>query len=70
MLHELFDRLAAPGRLGARGWARALLRADGLGEKIDGLDRTRRWMPCSQDIMAAWRTNHLRRMQVIRLIEI
>lgn len=43
VLHELCDELAARGAalriVGARGRVRDLLRADGLGEKIGGLDR-------------------------------
>jgi SulP family sulfate permease len=42
-LHELFDQLAARGIalriVGAHGWVRDLLRADGLSEKVGGLDR-------------------------------
>jgi MFS superfamily sulfate permease-like transporter len=44
MLHELHDQLAARGMalriVGAHGWARDILRADGMAEKIGGLDRT------------------------------
>lgn len=44
MLHELHGRLAARGialrLIGARGRVRDLLRADGLGEKVGGLDKT------------------------------
>ncbi len=43
MLHELHRELSARGILlriiGAHGWARDLLRADGMGEKTEGLDR-------------------------------
>jgi SulP family sulfate permease len=43
MLHELVDELAARGIalriVGAHGWARDLLRADGLGKMVGGLDR-------------------------------
>jgi sulfate permease, SulP family len=43
MLHELHSQLAARGAelriVGAHGWVRDLLRADGLGEKVGGLDR-------------------------------
>jgi sulfate permease, SulP family len=43
MLHELHSELAARGIalriVGAHGWARDLLRADGLEEMIGGLDR-------------------------------
>ena len=43
MLHELHSELAARGIalriVGAHGWVRDLLRADGLGDKIGGLDR-------------------------------
>jgi SulP family sulfate permease len=43
MLHELHSELAARGIalriIGAHGWARDLLRADGIDEKIGGLDR-------------------------------
>jgi sulfate permease, SulP family len=43
MLHELHSELAARGIalriVGAHGWARDLLRADGIDEKIGGLDR-------------------------------
>lgn len=43
MLHELVGELAGRGIalriVGAHGWARDLLRADGLGEKVGGLDR-------------------------------
>ena len=43
MLHELHTELAARGIVlrivGAHGWVRDLLRADGLGEKVGGLDR-------------------------------
>jgi SulP family sulfate permease len=43
MLHELHGQLAARGAelriVGAHGWVRDLLRADGLGEKVGGLDR-------------------------------
>jgi high affinity sulfate transporter 1 len=43
MLHELHDHLAVRGMalriIGAHGWARDLLRADGAAEKIGGLDR-------------------------------
>jgi high affinity sulfate transporter 1 len=43
MLHELHSELAARGIalriVGAHGWVRDLLRADGLGEKVGGLDR-------------------------------
>ena len=44
MLHELHTNLAARGValriVGAHGWVRDLLRADGMGEKVGGLDRT------------------------------
>jgi SulP family sulfate permease len=43
MLHDLHSELTARGIVfrivGAHGWARDLLRADGLGEKVGGLDR-------------------------------
>ena len=43
MLHELHTELAARGIVlrivGAHGWVRDLLRADGLGEKVGGFDR-------------------------------
>jgi high affinity sulfate transporter 1 len=43
MLHELHGELTARGIalriIGAHGWARDLLRADGIGEKVGGLDR-------------------------------
>ena len=43
MLHELHGELAARGAVlrivGAHGWARDLLRADGIAEKVGGLDR-------------------------------
>jgi high affinity sulfate transporter 1 len=43
MLRELHDELARRGAVlrivGARGWARDLLRADGVGEKVGGLAR-------------------------------
>jgi sulfate permease, SulP family len=43
MLHELHRELAARGIalriVGAHGWARDLLRADGVSEKVGGLDR-------------------------------
>jgi len=43
MLHELHRELAARGValrvVGAHGWVRDLLRADGIGEKVGGLDR-------------------------------
>ena len=43
MLHELHSSLAARGIalriVGAHGWVRDLLRADGVGEKVGGLDR-------------------------------
>jgi MFS superfamily sulfate permease-like transporter len=43
MLHELHGQLAARGAqlriVGAHGWVRDLLRADGLGEKVGGLGR-------------------------------
>ena len=43
MLHELHDELAARGIalriVGARGRVRDLLRADGVGEKVGGLER-------------------------------
>jgi sulfate permease, SulP family len=42
-LHELHKQLAVRGvelrMVGARGWVRDLLRADGLGEKIGRFDR-------------------------------
>jgi high affinity sulfate transporter 1 len=43
MLHELHGELAARGAMlrivGAHGWARDLLRADGVSEKVGGVDR-------------------------------
>jgi sulfate permease, SulP family len=43
MLHQLHAEVSARGAalriIGAHGWARDLLRADGLGDKIGGLDR-------------------------------
>ena len=43
MLHELHAELAARGAtlriVGAHGWARDLLRADGVDKKVGGLDR-------------------------------
>ena len=43
MLHNLHGELAARGIslriIGAHGWVRDLLRADGVGEKVGGLDR-------------------------------
>jgi MFS superfamily sulfate permease-like transporter len=43
MLHQLHDELAQHGIelrvVGARGRVRDLLRADGIGEKVGGLDR-------------------------------
>jgi sulfate permease, SulP family len=43
MLHELHSKLAARGIalriVGAHGWARDLLRSDGVGDKVGGLDR-------------------------------
>jgi SulP family sulfate permease len=43
MLHQLHDELAARGTalriVGAHGWVRDLLRADGIAEKVGGLDR-------------------------------
>jgi sulfate permease, SulP family len=43
MLHELHGELAAQGAalriVGAHGWVRDLLRADGIAEKVGGLDR-------------------------------
>jgi MFS superfamily sulfate permease-like transporter len=43
MLHDLHSELAARGAtlriVGAHGWARDLLRADDMDEKIGGLDR-------------------------------
>ena len=43
MLHELHSQLTARGIalriLGAHGWARDLLRAEGIDEKVEGLDR-------------------------------
>jgi SulP family sulfate permease len=43
MLHELHGELAARGTalriVGAHGWVRDLLRADGVSEKVGGLDR-------------------------------
>jgi hypothetical protein len=43
MLHELHSALAGRGIslriIGAHGTVRDLLRADGLGEKTDGIDR-------------------------------
>ncbi len=45
MLHQLHAELAARGAelriIGARGRVRDLLRADGVGEKVGGLDRAR-----------------------------
>ena len=44
MLHELHSELAASGTalriIGARGRVRDLLRADGMDQKVGGLDRT------------------------------
>jgi len=44
MLHELHKELNARGIMlrviGAHGWVRDLLRADGVGEKVGGIDRT------------------------------
>jgi MFS superfamily sulfate permease-like transporter len=44
MLNAIYDELAARGIsfqiVGARGRVRDLLRADGLGEKVGGLERT------------------------------
>jgi hypothetical protein len=44
MLHDLYDALSARGIslrvVGAHGFVRDLLRADGLARKIGGLDRT------------------------------
>jgi len=43
MLHELHSELSCRGIalriVGAHGWVRDLLRADGVGEKVGGLDR-------------------------------
>jgi sulfate permease, SulP family len=42
MLHELHDKLAIHGialRIIAHGRVKDLLRADGIGEKVGGLDR-------------------------------
>jgi hypothetical protein len=43
MLHQLHGELAARGAtlriVGAHGWVRDLLRADGVAEKVGGLDR-------------------------------
>ena len=43
MLHQFHSQLATRGIelriVGARGRARDLLRADGIGEKVQGLDR-------------------------------
>ena len=43
MVHQLHDELAARGTalriVGAHGWVRDLLRADGIAEKVGGLDR-------------------------------
>ena len=43
MLHELHGELATRGAalriVGAHGWVRDLLRADGIAEKVEGLDR-------------------------------
>jgi MFS superfamily sulfate permease-like transporter len=43
MLHQLHGELAARGAVlrivGAHGWVRDLLRADGIAEKVGGLDR-------------------------------
>ena len=43
MLHELHGELASRGIalriVGAHGWARDLLRADGISDKVGGLDR-------------------------------
>ena len=43
MLHRLHDELARQGIalriVGAHGWVRELLRADGLADKVGGLDR-------------------------------
>ncbi len=44
MLHELHKQLSTRNTLlrvvGAHGWVRDLLRADVLGEKVGGIDRT------------------------------
>src|SRR5262249_50663991 len=44
MLHELHDVLTARGTalriVGAHGWARDLLRADGVSGKVGGVERT------------------------------
>jgi high affinity sulfate transporter 1 len=44
MLHELHDVLSSRGAalriVGAHGWARDLLRADGVSEKVGGVERT------------------------------
>lgn len=44
MLHQLYDELASRGIrlsiIGARGRVRDMLRADGVGEKVGGLDRS------------------------------
>jgi len=44
MLHELHGELTARGIalriVGGHGWVRDLLRADGVGEKVGGLERT------------------------------
>ena len=43
MLHRLHDELASRGAelriVGAHGWVRDLLRADGIADKVEGLDR-------------------------------
>jgi MFS superfamily sulfate permease-like transporter len=43
MLHQLHSQLASRGAelriVGAHGWVRDLLRADGIAEKVGGLDR-------------------------------
>ena len=33
--------------VGAHGWGRDLLRADGIAEKVEGLDKLRRFTACS-----------------------
>jgi hypothetical protein len=44
MLHDLHDTLTARGVVlrivGAHGWARDLLRADGVSDKVGGVERT------------------------------
>jgi sulfate permease, SulP family len=53
MLHELHTELCARGIalriVGAHGWVRDLLRADGLGEKVGGFDRLVTLHDCVRD---------------------